>query len=444
MTSRNPNWYEVESDDTPASRRGRPEPTPVVVTRRYRSLAFVLPLFLCLLMVAAVLVPLGLGIRDGEQDRAAFLQSSAENHYKRALEFEAENYMELAYTEVQIALRFDPNYAPARAKLLSLQSRLVPSGTPAPVNVADQLYKQAADAVQKQEWDDAIGQLEELRRSNPDYRMAEVDQMLFQAYVGGGKRAVASGNIELARQRFEYALALQPNDATALQGRDLARFYLAGQQAAGFDWGIAVSNYQKVYEQDPNYYDIKTQLRNALLSNAQMAAKQGAWCIAARDFDRAVQLGASTAADAAQAQTNCRNAVLTPSPTPTPTATPTPLGGSAAPPPAVIGGPGSYAAQVRRANDGQCSITGTVRDAANNPLPNIPVRYYNDFGLDPTPARTDAKGFYSFILGKDSSLFHVVVLQADGRTPASPVIDVDYAGGGQPECHIIVDWTRNP
>src|SRR5512144_3123748 len=75
-------------------------------------------LFLLLSLLAcvsgAVLVPGGLGFLAGYNQLQAQNHESAIQHFQRGLGFLAENYPELAYTEFQIALRYDNSYEPAR------------------------------------------------------------------------------------------------------------------------------------------------------------------------------------------------------------------------------------------------------------------------------------------------------------------------------------------
>jgi hypothetical protein len=96
--------------------------------------------------------------------------------------------------------------------------------------------------VAQKDWDGAITRLEQLRTLRANYRTAEVADLLYQAYVGGGKAAVSMGQIELARGRFEAALAIR-NDPEIVRQRDLAVLYLDGQQAVGYNWQTAIQKF---------------------------------------------------------------------------------------------------------------------------------------------------------------------------------------------------------
>ena len=390
-------------------------------------------LVVLLSLALALLTPTLLAIYLGGQQRTDYLRGRAVEHYKQALAYEAEDYTELAIAELQIALKFDPAYQEATDQLRTLQAGPGASGTPAPnsASVADQLYNGAQAAVAKQQWSDAIDYLEEIRRASPDYRASEINALLIQAYLNSGNQAVASGQIEQAQARFEAVLTLDPSNAEAKSLRDRAQLYVSATRAMDSDWQSVVLDLQQLYQLDPNFYDVKPQLVNALTQYGDLASKQGAWCIAAREYDQAVSLdpGSAAASKLEQASASCRQAVLAP------TATPTPIGG--------IGRfVGASRVDATLACQGSGSVSGTVRDGQGNPLAGIMIRIYNDVDYSPPPFTSDTNGAYNIVLGKDAGLFHLVLVASDG-TSASEVVDIKYPGGAASGCHWGVDWTRS-
>lgn len=428
---------------TPQRRRGRARelsnPTPPDYSRApnppkrtaHWQLWFLLVVLVSLAL--AILAPILLGIYVGEQERSDYVHLRAVEHYKQALAYEAEDYAELAIAELQIALKFDPAYQEAADRLKALQSASGGGGTPAPssASVADQLFTGAQAALAKQQWSDAIDYLEEIRRANPNYRAGEIKTLLIQAYLDGGNQAVSAGEIDQAQVRFNAALALDPSNQEAKSLRDRAQLYLSATHAVDSDWQSAVLDFQQLYQLDPNFYDVKQQLVNALIQYGDLASKQGATCIAAREYDQAVSLGAESVVGSklAEASSSCRQAVTAPTPTPTP-----------------LNGIGSFVAAGRAAAGAACQgiggVSGTVRDAQGTPLAGILIQIYNDVDYKPPPFTSDAGGGYNIVLGKDAGLFHLVVIAVDG-TPASEVFDIKYPGGAASGCHWIVDWTRS-
>lgn len=392
-------------------------------------------LFLSLLgcASAAVLVPGGLGFLAGYNELQAKNHEDAIQHFQRGLGYLAENYPELAYTEFEIAVKYDPGYEPAQQKLREMQGTMPQAGTPGPQDdnrVAAALFDEANDLVGKKQWDDAINRLEQLRALNTGYRTQEMNDLLFQAYAASGKAAIAARQIELGRERFESALTIRSGDAEMVRQRDLAVLYLDGQQAVGYKWEVAISKFSDLYKQDPNYDDVKQRLVDAYAGYGDTAMKQNASCLAVREYDGALAIvkDAQITDKRAQAMAACRQAIV---------ATPTT--------PAVGSGTESYVPKIQKdvkaCTTGTGDVSGYVRDALGQPLSGVVVAYYAD-GIERVAARTNATGQYQFIWGANPGLFHVVVLGSDGKTPASSVADVDYPGGSKSGCHIIVDWQR--
>lgn len=404
-------------------------------TRRAHSgfgIALILLAALLICPAAAVLVPGGLGFIVGYQELQAQNHENAIQHFQRGLGYLAENYPELAYAEFEIALKYDPTYEPAQEKLSELQATLPERGTAGGKEegrIAATLFDEARRLIAQKEWSDAIVRLEQLRTLKSDYRAQEVRDLLFQTYVEGGKSAAAGGHIELARERFDAALTIRKGDAEVQRQRELAVLYLDGQQAVGYNWQVAVQKFSALYQLDPNYNDVKKRLFEAHVQYGDAAAKQNAWCLAAREYEGALALAndATLAQKRAQAMALCKQAIVA---TPTPTAVP---------------GMENYSAKISSPTGKSCkgegSISGVVRDASGQPLAGVNVSYYTDTGIH-SSTRTDAKGQYQFILGKDAGLFHVVVLSSDGKTPAGLAADVPYPGGNNAGCHVVVDWQK--
>ena len=413
------------SDDPPA-----PLDPPERARRSWIVLFLLGSLLACVL--GAVFIPGGLGFIVGYQELQAQNHELAIQHFNRGLGFLAENYPELAYTEFEIAVKFDGSFDPAQQKLKEMEATLGGKGTPgAPQEdrVAAALFDDASSLMAQKLWGDAITRLEQLRTLKPDYRTAQVNDMLYNAYVAGGRDAVVLGQIEIARERFEAALTIRNGDAEVVRQRDLALLYLDGQQATGYNWQTAISKLAALYQQAPNYYDVKKRLIDAYSQYAELALKQNAPCLASSTYDKALAINkdASLAEKRAQAMALCKQAI---------SATPTPV---------IPAGTGEYIFTKTTSADKPCSgignVSGAVRDAQGHPIADAAVGYYAD-GINLIATRTDVNGLYQLIWGKDPGLFHVVILGTDGKTPAGLAADVEYPGGNAPGCHVVIDWQK--
>lgn len=416
--------------------------------------------FIMLTVVGIALVftiPFTLGVYFGNRDRQQFMEQQAQEHFQRALMYESETYNELAIAELKLALQYLPHSEPARKKLEQLQaaSAVKEESEPQDAAIAKQLFQAAQDAYARQDWDNALDLLEELRRVKSDYEAAQVTAQLVNAYVNAGKQALTVNDVDLAKRRFDAALALDANHAEARTFAERALLYAHGVAALGVDWIKAVATLEELYQRDPNFGDVKQKLRDAHLGYGVEANKQGAYCIAARELNSAVALGADEVVQvkADAANENCKQAILFPTPTATPTieggGTPIPITTTPDPnatrAPVVSVGGIQYTAQMRVRQNAKCNGTGTIRgavkDAQGKPLANVGIKIYNDFGYLPPFARTDNAGEYEIVLGSDEGLFHLVVVDDFGSN-ASAGLDVDYPGGNVQGCHIVVDWTH--
>ncbi len=415
-----PDYY----DDLPASfgPQGR--------SRRFWIVAFLLiSLLACVL--GSVFVPGGLGFVAGYEELQTQNHELAIQHFNRGLGFLAENYPELAFTEFEIAVKFDGSYEPAQQKLRELQATMGGQGTPGAQQedrIAATLFSDASGFIKQKNWSDAITRLQQLRTLKPDYQSTQVNDMLYQAYVAGGKDAVAAGQIELARERFEAALTIKNTDAEVARQRDLAVLYLDGQQAVGYNWQTAIQKFAALYQQDPNYYDVQVRLVDAYTQYAALATRQNASCLAVREYDNALAItpSASLSNRRTQAMALCKQAI---------SATPTP----------VLTGNENFVFTEPTVSDLPCTgtgdVSGVVRDALGRPIGGVAIGYYAD-GINLTVTHTNGNGQYQLVWGKDPGVFHVVALAEDGQTPASLVVDVHYPGGDKVGCHWIIDWQR--
>ncbi len=417
--------------------------------RQWINVFLVIALVVCVL--GALIVPTALGYIIGQQELRDKSHEAAMEHYNRGLGLLAENYPETAFAEFEIALQYDDTFEPARQKLAEQKAKNASGASPARQanQVAATLFDEANKMLTQKEWADAITRLEQLRNLNPDYRTAEVKTLTYRAYVEGGKDAAKNGNIEIARERFESALAIGSGDPEVVTQRDLAALYLEGKQSVGYNWQAAIQKFSAIYSRDPNYHDTKKQLFEAYVQYADIAAKTSP-CLAAREYDSALAI--SPDAQVLQRRTNsmnqCKQIIASP-PTPTPIATAIVTGTVTVTVPITTTTPvttENFAFKLSIANDKPCTtgagdISGVVRDLQGRAVTNALVGYYGE-GFGTTTARTNANGQYLFSLGKDPGMLNVAVFATDGKTPIPLAALIAYPGGNAPGCRIVLDWQR--
>jgi len=85
-------------------------------------------------------------------------------------------------------------------------------------------------------------------------------------------------------------------------------------------------------------------------------------------------------------------------------------------------------------------IRGTVYDAQGNRQAGVRVRLYSDWERDEireTKGTVIDLGEYNFVMGYDSGLYRLEIVDSAGR-PLSLPHNVDYKAG----CTVYIDWQR--
>lgn len=166
----------------------------------------------------------------------------------------------------------DPAYPGVAERIAKLRNR---------VTIETDL-QQAQALIQAGDWLGAISTLARVRSQDPEFRRAEVEEQLYQAYlqVALPQLEQANGNVDQVRQALEYldsALALRPTDEQHGEERRLAARFVTGAEAfAGQDWEAAVTAWEPVYLARPNYQG------GALRDNLRQAYPQAARQLIAR------------------------------------------------------------------------------------------------------------------------------------------------------------------
>jgi len=284
---------------------------------------------LTVLIVAATvvlfIVGLGLGaIYVGMQDRANAIEQEAALHYSKGIVHLEEQDYELAIAELELVLQLAPGDPDAMTALAQAQESLDMKPSPTPVlrqeiNVA--YYAELEQAYAEEDWAEVFRLTDLLWTVDPDYRRAEVEAMLFDAFGSSGLALVEEGRIEEAIRYFDRALALQPDAEEVWESRKLASLYMDGLSYWDADWAKALEDLGALYELAPDYLDVRERVHDAAINYGDLFAKQGDWCVAVAQYERALDVIESTevASKLAQAERQCR---LQPTATAEGTATP--------------------------------------------------------------------------------------------------------------------------
>ncbi len=296
---------------------------------------------LILLLLALVLGGLSgylVGTRQRDETQRAVIAERAKEQFDLGLQDLEAGRFELARQRFEYVIRLDPTYPEAPDRLAQA---LVPlrAGTATPMALAtptpnlapvEELFTQAAAALDQQQWTTAIDTLIGLRAKNAAFRAVEVDGMFYNAFRNRGVQRIAEqGLLEEGIYDMSRAERFAPLDRDAGNWRSWAELYLQADSYMGLNWAKAAQYFAEVFAVAPY-------LRNdAYVKYATAAQEYGEQLIAAGDpcgagaqFEQslAAWLNGTLVPTATQAWALCETLQYVPPPTSaeTPTETPTP------------------------------------------------------------------------------------------------------------------------
>jgi len=339
--------------------------------------------------VVAVACILGLGIiglgiaavQAGLVEREYNRRQAAMIHYERGVALLANGYWELARTEFETALQLAPGLSAARHQIDQLEILQNPPVGPTPIPTtprAEDFFSSARAAYESTEWDLAIGQLQQLRQLDPQFRTGEVEDMLFWAAVNRGLELVNQNQVAEAIGYFDRALSVKPGNVHALGHKQMGLLYLEALKTESADPDRAIAAWQSLYQLNKNYHDVAVRLSKAYLNQGDSLVAGGDWCAAQTAYEQATAIRASTEADL-KAQTARNHCLATPVVQRTPALT------------------RAYTAQLTSMTDiggSRIQVRGRVLDVQGRPKSGVGVRIsaYNWSAM----ATTDGHGEFSF------------------------------------------------
>lgn len=194
-------------------------------------------------------------------------REALDGQYADALAAEQAGDLQRALQALQAIHSQEPAYPGLAERIAKLQDR-----------VAVEANLQEAQAlVQAGDWLGVISALTRVRNQDPDYRRAEVEDQLYQAYlqVALPQLDQANGDVDQVRQAIDYldrALALNPTDEQYGEERSLAVRFVTGADAfANQDSEAAVVAWEPVYAARPDYQGgaLRDNLRQAYFQAAR-------------------------------------------------------------------------------------------------------------------------------------------------------------------------------
>ena len=274
--------------------------------------------------------------------------TAATQHFYLGVEAQNQKDYALARRQFEYVIQLDPNFPGAADRLVEVMTAQMATSTPtiAPtltptmptptpdLRSQEEVYNEALELYQNQEWDTLFIAIDRLRTIDPTYHAVEVDGMLYMALRYRGIRKIyQEANLEGGIYDLALAERIAPLDSEALGARNAARMYLNAITFWGADWVRVIAMLEEVYPSMPNMRDTSgltaiERYRQALAAQAAALSRAGDMCGAydyysksLTNFPDAVMEITATAAYGI-----CYPPTATPEPTGTPT--PTATGGA--------------------------------------------------------------------------------------------------------------------
>jgi tetratricopeptide (TPR) repeat protein len=163
--------------------------------------------------------------------------------------------------------------------LLASQSTATPTAVPTatieptPDNrEAEDLFQQAINSSNSEDWDTVLNALDTLRNTKPDFHTVDVDGMYYVALRNRGVKKIGNGDLEGGIFDITQAEKFAPLDGMAANYRQWAEWYLTGASFWEVDWNQAYYYFSQIVPMAPNLMDSNYITAQQRLATAQVYA----------------------------------------------------------------------------------------------------------------------------------------------------------------------------
>ena len=278
-----------------------------------------------LLAGVLLLFAIVLGVQAGQQQLEIKRRQQIGSALQRGIEYHAQGQLAAAQAAYEEVLVLDSNNSAALEGLTHIRqlatltntvsmtmtgaTTLVPRPTavllpaetslPAlpmalPAVEVDQLMQQAEAAYAAGRWSESISLLLKIRQIAATYETAHVDELLFTAYINLATEKDNQDKLEEALSLYDQALALQPDAVEIRQERQLIAEYLDVVTYSGVSWERSTEMLRTLYNEEPDYRDIRERFHEALLTYGEERAADRAWCDSSTLLTEAINIAVTS------------------------------------------------------------------------------------------------------------------------------------------------------
>jgi tetratricopeptide (TPR) repeat protein len=268
------------------------------------------------------------GIQERKAAQNSILEKQAAEQFELALVDIQFNRYDAAAQRLQFVVSKAPNFPGAKEKLTEvLVQSSIPTPTLAPTMTstpdfsgAESAFQRAQQLIQAQDWTNALGALDIIRKLDPTYKTAQVDGMYYFALRNQGDNLITKqGNLEGGIYYLTLAERFGPLDNSAVQLREGARNYIIGASFWELDWNQAYNYFSQVGSGWPSMWDgtmtASQRLQYAAMRYGDDLFTNGDYCGAYDLYQTATGLGNldnTASAHSSKAYRTCYPATATP------------------------------------------------------------------------------------------------------------------------------------
>ncbi len=277
-----------------------------------------------ILAISILVFSVVLGIRAGQEQVEIQRRQQIGIALQRATDAQAEGNLQAALDEYQTILVLDPSNDLAQQGIKNLLA-LASSGEPAaaqpaaggetaasplsaptatatavatvaaaptstPASTLVGYWDDAQRAIKAGRWQEALNNLILVQQMDPAYRVSEVNDELFTAYVNLALEKDNADNLEEALTLYQKALALRPGATDIQRDRDLLEQYLQVLTYTGVDWELTIEELTALFNLEPDYRDVAERLQQAHAARADELAGDEDWCAAQDEYNAALSV----------------------------------------------------------------------------------------------------------------------------------------------------------